>query len=111
MSLAPPLPSWKYKNILQNVLSNFKVVLVLLLLLFLFFLFFCLDAVRIVHPDGNGQTMEEIPGVGAWISTLSSVHISSLEIGSIDFKPSLLELRRFNVTESKLFSKYFPLFS
>jgi len=54
--------------------------------------------------------MEEIPGVGAWISTLTSVHISSLESGSIYFKPSLLELRRFNVTESELFFEIFSAF-
>jgi len=54
--------------------------------------------------------MEEIPGVGAWISTLTSVHISSLEIGSIYFKPSLLELGRFNVTESELFFEVFSAF-
>jgi len=56
--------------------------------------------------------MEEFLGVGTWISTLTSVnstvHISSLEIGSIYYKPSLLELRRFNVTETEL---YFDIFS
>jgi len=55
--------------------------------------------------------MEEFLGVGAWISTLTSVHISSLGIGSIYFKPSLLELRRFNVTPTELFSEIFPPFS
>jgi len=55
-------------------------------------------------------TMEEIPGEGAWISTLTSVHISSLKIGSIDFKPSLLELRRLNVTETELVSEIFSAF-
>jgi len=67
--------------------------------------------------EGNGVlycgAIKEIPGVGAWISTLTSVgtvHISSLEIGSIYLKPSLLELRRFNLTETELFFEIFSSF-